>query len=192
MKRLKKLSIVLFSVILFNCGNDNDALPVALDDTPTVSINIASAITLPPNSDITNLVTLNGQVASDYISELEIGKKLTLAAPGQAKSAFEVKYTGLEVFKDQGKDILVQFEPLINGDFLSIDGNLKLVLPPGQFNLEYYGFSEDVPTLVVEASDASTTSVLEYSYNLIVNIYEGATVYGPYIIDPKIRIKRRN
>lgn len=189
MKNFKLLFIAILAITFISCDSDDDSNTLT-NDTPTVSFDVDAVIALPAFSDITSLVTVNGQPAADYLSELEVGARLILERPDGLLVSDILLYDFLVVFDTEGIEIG------FDNNLLSSDSNLSLIVPDGEPS-DYYGangfpdFETGVPTIIIEAVDNDQTDV-DYKYEFDITIERGGTVFGPYTIDPKIRIKSLN
>lgn len=190
MKKLKNLLVLFtFTFILFNCSTAEEAVLKEIE-TPSVVFNVDNVIALPAGTDITNQVTFDGQPAATFTTELEINDQLKIEKPGGIPAADSLVYVGGTVYDSTGE--IVEFEPFnLKGDAVSTDGNLYLIVPTGE-PINYY---EDisgggVPIIIFEPANQFAEDI-EYKYDLEIMITRAGVEYGPYKIDPKIKIKRR-
>ncbi|MFY9242596.1 MAG: hypothetical protein WAO74_06180 [Polaribacter sp.] len=178
---MKKLSILLFSAILFSCSSSDSETP--LIEAPNITFDVNAAILLAPGSDITSLVTFNGQPAATYTSTLELNSILSVGRPGGLLASDEFIYDNV-VFKDNnGEEVIIDENTLI-----SSDGNLKITVPAGK-PADYYDGNYDIDVFNVQAIKTSSTGDIDYKYDLYVIIKRNGTEYGPFLIDPKIKIR---
>ncbi|ARV08542.1 hypothetical protein BTO05_02380 [Winogradskyella sp. PC-19] len=183
MKNLKFLFIFILAISISSCGDD-DSVQLQ-DDTPAVSFDVDAIIALPAFTDITSLVTFNGVVSDNYTTELEVNERLFLGRPDGLLPTDIFIYDFLVVFDEEIN------ENGFDNNLLSADSNLQLVVPNGE-PTDYYNPSGSVdygvPQIIILAVDNDPTDI-EYKYDLEVTIERGGVVFGPYTIDPKIRIK---
>ncbi|WP_431134074.1 hypothetical protein [Psychroserpens mesophilus] len=193
MKISKFILLVVLSITIFSCGSDDDdndsQEPQNVNINPTITINTDAVIALPPDSDITGLVDFgqpNGVSTSDYLVELTLNDLFTLKRPegllpGDVFLIFDIE------FYDE-LDGLVDYED-------DVEPFLGLVIPDGQPS-DYYtsteATNEGVPVVIFRADNALDNNDLDWKYNIICYITRDGTEYGPYIIDPKIKIKSTN
>ena len=185
MKHLKSFFVISLVLIAFACSSDDSSSTVV--DSPAVTIDIASVIALPPGSDITSLVSFNGQNAGTYISELDLGTSLRVGRPDGLVADVEFVYTSFEIFLDSGTELI----PLDIDEttFTTSDGNLQFVIPEGQPST--YFEQESIEVFEIRAIDNDVMDI-NYKYNIEVFITRNDVESGPYIIDPKIRVKSVN
>ncbi|MFD1061826.1 hypothetical protein ACFQ1Q_01110 [Winogradskyella litorisediminis] len=186
MKNFKIAFLMLFSVTLFNCDSDDDNNTNT--DVPAVSFDVTSVIALAPNSDITNLVTFNGQNAALYTTELSVGSTLRVGRPEGLGTNDIFTYDEVIVsFEDNGEIIEINFD---ENTFISSDGFLQYIIPAGQPS-NYFDLDE-ITVFEIQAIDANATVDIDYKYEMSVFIERDNITYGPYFIDPKIRVKSLN
>ena len=189
MKNFKNVTLLLLTFIIFNCTPAEEAVLKEID-IPSVVFNVDTVIALPAGTDITNQVTFDGQPAASFTTELEINDQLKIEKPGGIPASDSLVYVGGTVYDANGE--VVEFEPFnLKGDGVSTDGNLYLIVPSGE-PVNYY---EDlsgggIPTIIFEPANQGSADI-EYKYDLEIMITRNGTEYGPYKIDPKIKIRRR-
>ncbi|MDT0558835.1 hypothetical protein RM697_09255 [Ichthyenterobacterium sp. W332] len=192
MKFFKPL-LLLFTVLLFTCSSDDDGgdnAPVVI--TPTISVDVNVVLALPDGSDITNLVNFGqpiGVSSADWEVELEIGDILTLGQPTGFASGDVLFYDVIVFFDDVGEEVdevtLAEYLDFIN--CVKDDGTPDPECDDTLSALEYY------TTFSMTSVDAEDDFDINYKYSMEVYIArEGETDRGPFIIDPKIKIKSRN
>lgn len=185
MKHLKSFLVFTLICFAFSCSSDDSSSTVV--DSPAVTLDITSVVALPPGSDITNLVSFNGQNAGTYTSELDLGKSLRVGRPDGLQSGVEFVYTSFVIFLDTGTE-LIELE-IDETTFTSSDGNLQFVIPEGQPST--YFEQEEVEVFEIRAINNDVTDI-DYKYNIEVYITRNDIEFGPYLIDPKIRVKSLN
>jgi len=180
MKRNNLIFLFVF-LILTACNSDDNT---SSTDNPVVTLDVDSVIALPPNSDITNLVSFNGQNAATFTSELDLGDGLLVGRPDGLAPDDVFVYSTIIVSRDiNGTLVEVNFDEI---NFISDDTNLQFVIPPGQPS-NYFDLLE-VEVFELRAIGNEMNDV-DYKYDLEVFITRSGIEYGPYFIDPKIRIK---
>ncbi|MGJ8743144.1 hypothetical protein [Polaribacter sp.] len=185
MKTTNLLYVFLISTILLSCSSSNDDSEQGASDVPSVTFDVDEVIALTAGTDISNLVSFNGEPAATYTTELNVNSTLTVGRPDGLLATDELEYYDV-VVKNSSGDI-VDFDEVTN---ISNDGFLKLVIPDGKPS-DYYNGNEPVDIFEIQAINADEQSDIEYKYDLEIYIIRNNVIYGPYIIDPKIRIRAR-
>lgn len=186
MKKFKLVFAIILSITLFACDSNDDDNTTT--ETPSVIVDVDAIIALAPNSDITSLVTFNGQNAATYTTELNVGSSLRVDRPGGLLPNDIFTYSDIIVSVDvAGELIELGFDEFT---FISDDGNLQFIIPAGQPS-NYFDLTE-VTVFELQAIDADATLDIDYKYDMEVFVERNSVVFGPYYIDPKIRIKSRD
>ena len=185
MKKINLIYLFIVTTILVGCSSSDNTQD--LSDTPTVSFDVDAIIALTPGQDISSLVSFNGQSAATYTSELELNGILNVGRPEGLLSTDEFEYYDVLIKDIDNNEI--EFDETT---YISEDGNLKFVVPNGKPS-DYYINSDDytIDVFEIQAINADAQSDIEYKYDLEVMITRNGTEYGPYIIDPKLRIRGR-
>ena len=184
MKKTKIITLLVISLLFVNCitNNEKEEDLTIVNDEPEITFNVDAVIALAADSDITELVTFNGEPAGTYTSELQLEETLTVGKPTFGNPNDQLKYVDVTLFKN-GEEVELNFETQT-----SEDGNLKLVIPDGKpFN--YYLNPDNVDIIAFQAVNAEEDADIDYKYDLEVMIIRDNVEYGPYIIDPKIKIR---
>ncbi len=194
--KFSKIICLLFTLVVLSCGNDDEGnQPMThqgVDITPTSTIDIAAVLALPPNSDITNLITFGTDPsvsASDYTTEVELLDTFNLVAPQQGLAPGD-EFLFSDII------ILDEFNVPIEADpdtLILENGLLQLVLPEGVTGVsaqDYYDGTM-VPAVSFDIID-NEDSDIEWKYDIECYVRRGMDEFGPYIIDPKLRLKGRN
>lgn len=185
MKKLNSLLLLFIAFTLSSCLKEIERVDPP-NEVPKVSFDVATAIALQSGSDITNLVTFNGEPAGTFTTELTVDSKLTVGRPEGLAETDELEYTYITLFNSDGEEVEVNPDTQT-----TIDGNLKFVVPDGK-SLDYYVNAEKIDVFEIQAINADANVDLDYKYDLEVYITRDGTRYGPYIIDPKIKIRSLN
>ncbi|RNC86235.1 MAG: hypothetical protein ED556_08020 [Winogradskyella sp.] len=180
-----RLLLLLVTALTFTACPDDDILAL-FNDLPSVNFDVATVIALPSGADITNLVTFGGVNAADYRSDLSLNETVTVSRPDGLLPTDGFLYVTAVIFDDQ--DVEVEFDEVTN---ISSDGNLELVVPDGE-PADYYDNPDGVPSFILRAIDADQAVDIDYKYLVEVTIERNDIIFGPYTIDPKIRIKSVN
>lgn len=185
MKISKLILLTIFSLSLFTCSSDDsdDDNQTVTKVIPDTSIEDVDAIlALPPDSDITNLISFgqpNGVSTADHESVVEKNDRFVLDKPEGLLPTDVFVYQNIYFYDEL--DTEVPFED-------GMDQYLKLVIPSGESN-SYY---DNNPTKVIFKTIYVDDYDLNVKYDIECTITRDGTVYGPYIIDPKLRIKGSN
>lgn len=189
MENLRVLIVLSISLVFTNClkNIEKDVDATLINDEPEITFNVDAVIAQQPDSDITDLVTFNGEPADTYTSALKLQETLTVGKPNFGNPNDELRYVNVRLFKND-IEIALNFETQT-----SEDGNLKLVIPDGK-PINYY-FPENIDNVDIvsfKAVSAEQNADIDYKYDLEVMIIRNLEEYGPYIIDPKIKIRSIN
>ncbi len=178
--KFSKLSFILVLLVVFACKSDDDSSSGPETVTPNITIDVDAIIALAANSDITDLVNFGqpvGVSSADYTAELNENDTFRLGVPG-----------GL-----QAGDQLLYYE----FDFGPADSIIDLYLEALNC-IDEFGEpdptcqSDFVQSIDIRAFNAEDEEDLEWKYDIICYVKRGDDYFGPYIIDPKIKIKSRN
>ncbi|WP_033958531.1 hypothetical protein [Psychroserpens jangbogonensis] len=187
MKISKFIFLAILTITIASCGSDDDSgsgTPDQIVITPSVSIgDIDGILALPPGTDITDLISFgqpNGVSTADQESVLELGERFVLARPAGLLSTDIFIYDAIYFFDELDEEI----------DYdLFISQYLTLVIPSGE-SASYY---EEAPTTVLlNVDDVEDEFDLNWKYDIECYIVRESVEYGPFIIDPKLRLKGRN
>ena len=186
MKNFKLLFLAL-SLVFIACGDDDEEvisqqIDVPEDIIPNITIDIDAIVALPANADITNLVNFGqpaGQSSADYLMPFSNNDTFTLGVPTGLLSGDTLRYTDITFFDEN--NVVVDFEG-------GVDQYLELVVPPGEAT-DYYD-ADELPLVIFKNFNGETTDI-DFKYDLECIITRGGIDYGPYIIDPKFKIKSR-
>ena len=183
-----KLALIALVTLFFACSGDdnNNSGPIELIPTVTANFNAIFALPVPDPAgdpvDITDLVNF-GQAAGvssrDWTVDLAQGDKVTLEQP-----------TGL-----QAGDVLLYYDVLFENEAAAelylevidcIEDPTGALFPTCDIDGDY------VTEFAIRAFDASTTDI-ELKYDIICYVRRtGEADRGPFLIDPKIKIKSGN
>lgn len=187
MKISKFILLTIFSLSLFTCGSDDDSADETIELTivaPSASIaNVDAILALPADSDITDLVSFgqaSGVSSADVLSVLELNNQFVLQRPAGLLPSDEFIYSDIYFYDELDEQI-----EFVGG----IDQYLELVIPIGE-TADYYEFYPT--TAILQVIDADSDFDLNWKYDIVCYIIRDDVEYGPFIIDPKMRIKSRN
>ncbi|WP_456442216.1 hypothetical protein [Psychroserpens sp.] len=186
MRISKFILLAMFSLSLFTCGSDDDSIDDTLEltiITPSPSIaNVDAILALPADSDITDLVSFGqatGVSTADVLSVLELNDQFVLQRPAGLLPDDIFIYENIYFYDEI--DELIEFEG-------EIDQYLELIIPIGE-TADYYELSPT--TVILQVIDADIDFDLNWKYDIECYIERGGVSYGPFIIDPKMRVKRK-
>ncbi len=192
---MRKLFLLLLSVVLITaCNSDDDGNNGEIIVEQNFSADVDAIIALPPGSDISFLVNFGqpaGQSAAEAETEVELNNTLEIGRPTGLQNDDIFVYNDI-VFRDENGEII----PPTGLDGLIIDGKLEFVVPqvildvlPNTTATVYYSANyTDFALKVIDAEDDIDTIL---KYDIECSIERGGQVFGPYFIDPKIRVKSR-
>lgn len=182
MKISKCILLTILSLSLFTCGSDDDSTeetPELTIITPSTSIaDVDAILALPANSDITDLVSFgqaSGISTADHETILELNDIFRLERPEGLLPGDIFYYGGLYFSDLDGEEIGEGF----------VSNFLERNIPSGE-PLDYYDFP--VPNYIYDVIGNSLND-LEWKYDIECFIIRDGTEYGPYWIDPKVRLK---
>lgn len=174
MKAIKFIFLYALSIVALACSSDDSRNKN--NDSPVLTFDVNAVIARANNSDITNLVMLNGQNAAIYTSVIEVGNTIRLGRPEGLSASDQFFYEELFLYLDNNGELTEVYFDDMSG--ISNDGNLQINLSAENFK--------------ITAINTEDTTDTNYKYEMKVSLRIGGVNYGPYIIDPKIRIKSLN
>lgn len=192
--KFSKPLLILFALVLFSCGNDDDGnpiiIPIGEDVMPSSTIDVEAVLALPAGSDITGLVTFGDDPsvnASDYQSEVGLSDTFILDMPQGLAPGDEFLYSNVFFLNQANEDI--ESDP----DTLIVGGYLQAVLPEGVTGITAQDYYSQMffPSIAFRVIDAEDFTDVNWKYDIECYIRRGVDEFGPYYIDPKLRIKSR-
>jgi hypothetical protein len=185
--KILKLTLIAFTLIFMSCKSDDDKSveSTPIDIIPDINIDIDKVIALPANSDITALVDFLGIPAADYLAELNENDNLILAVPQNLQAGDRLMYSRFDFFFP-GDIVPIDFADLAEYLDLSFPTDTEF-LPnpdiPGTNVSSKYQFKAVMAMDVID---------IDFKYDIECYIVRNDVFFGPYTIDPKIRIKSNN
>lgn len=192
--KITKTLILIFTVVLFSCGNDDDGnrvvLPIGENIRPSSIIDVEAVLARAAGSDITDLITFGDDSnvpAYDYTSEVNLYDTFTLGSPQGLATGDEFLYSDVLFLNQFDEEVEVSETDYIVG------GYIQAVLPEGVTGIsvdDYYG-QMFIPTIAFDVIYAEEFVDVNWKYDIECYIRRGGDEFGPYYIDPKLRIKGR-
>ncbi|MFD1061835.1 hypothetical protein ACFQ1Q_01155 [Winogradskyella litorisediminis] len=210
MKKTNFLCFLAFGLLLFNtCDSDDgpsqDEIDSALFPTsstvnfePDVTLDVDAVLNLPAGSDISNLINLGqpaGQSAAEFESVVRLQDVVILGQPtGIAQDDVLLYSFDFDIILDNGDRLTPQQQIDIYDSVVITTENIDDVV--GQQNIVVDFRPSDGAPLInfigLTPSFADQNSDLNFKYDIECWILRNDVLNGPYIIDPKIRIKSLN
>ncbi|MBT8288531.1 MAG: hypothetical protein HKN00_06610 [Flavobacteriaceae bacterium] len=188
-----KLILVLVLILALSCKNDDDSPRTPITISPEITIDIGAIIDIAPAVpdfdnpvNITALVNFGqpvGVSSADYLVEMRLNDTFTLDIPSNGLGPNDKLWYDYEIWYDEFDEplnlltVYTYIDDTYPSDAVLID---HPDFPPG-----VVGLSDRIRFINIAADDSD----LNWKYDIICFIESDGVFYGPYVIDPKIKIK---
>jgi hypothetical protein len=188
--KILKFSLIAFTLIFMSCSSDDESsdTPDPIQYTPNITLEVEEIILRANGADITDLVSFgqpSGVPTSDFLIELNQNDCFKLGIPEGLGPNDTFYYRRLDFFEND----------------IELDGDTIGSL----FALDIPEEGDEIPNPDVNDPGTNIFKVCTYQaigvapivdidlkYDVIIYIKRNDDFFGPYTIDPKIRIKSRN
>lgn len=189
--KILKLTLIAFTLIFMSCESDDESSDTSdpIQHIPNITIDVDAVIALPADADITHLVSF-GQPenvsTADFLIELNQNDSFTLGIPEGLGPNDTFYYRDLKYFNNL--DVELPFDEVQELFAFTVPEDGDLIPNPDIDHPD----TDIFKICTYESIGVASPIDVDLKYDVNIYIKRNDDYFGPYKIDPKIRIRSAN